>query len=225
MYIHPRNWKNEFVRYAALHVLSSEVSYTGTEAEIAFEGSFGAPARFPMYQVRVVYTVRADGIRISVHAEREPRSLVEQIPRFAMEFVLCPELEGLEYFAKGPEACYIDFEEHAKYGVYHSTVTEEYEPMIKPQECGNHIGARYVVLSSEDASVRFEGESFEFSALHFSAEALTDAAHRHELVPDENVHLLINYKVGGIGTNSCGPKLPQKYIFLDDRFDFTFRIV
>ena len=225
MYIYPRNWKNEFVRYAALHVRSSEVRYTGTQAEIFFEGSFAAPARFPIYHVKVVYTIRADGIGIFIHADRDSRSLVEQIPRFAMEFVLQPGMEQLEYYAKGPEACYIDFQEHARYGVYHSTVTDEYEPMIKPQECGNHIGARYVVLSSEDASVRFEGERFEFSALHFSAEALTDAAHRHELIPDENVHLLINYRVGGIGTNSCGPKLPEKYVFRDDRFDFKFRII
>ena len=96
--------------------------------------------------------------------------------------------------------------------------------MIKPQECGNHIGARYVVLSSENNGFRVEGERFEFSALHYSAETLTDTAHRHELVPDENTHLLINYKVNGIGTNSCGPVLPEKYVFLDEHFDFQFHI-
>lgn len=224
MNIAPRNWKNEFVRYAGFHVLSSEVTCTDTEATLRFEGAFGAPARFPMYRLEVLYTVGADGVEVAVHAERHPDMLVTQIPRFAMEFVLRPGFETLEYFAKGPKACYIDFQNHAKYGVYHSTVTEEYEPMIKPQECGNHVGARYAVLSSEKGSFRVEGDRFEFSALHYSAEALTDAAHRHELVPDENTHLLVNYRVNGIGTNSCGPNLPEKYIFLDEKFDFSFRI-
>lgn len=224
MYVNPRNWKNEFVRYAALHVLSSEVKYTGTEAVISFDGSLSAPARFPMYQMKVVYTLKADGIDVAVHAEKHPDMLVTQMPRFAVEFVLRPEFEQLEYFAKGPKSCYIDFQNHARYGVYRGTVTDEYEPMIKPQECGNHIGAKYVTLSSDKDSVRFESDHFEFSALHFSAEMLTDTAHRHELVPDQNIHLLMSYKVGGIGTNSCGPVLPEKYVFLDERFDFSFHI-
>ena len=224
MNIHPRNWTAEFVRYAGFHVLSSEVTCTDTEAVLTFDGLFGAPARFPMYLLKVVYTVSAGGVDVAVHAKRHPDMLVTQIPRFAVEFVLRAGFETLEYFAKGPKACYIDFQNHAKYGIYHSTVAEEYEPMIKPQECGNHIGARYVVLSSENNEFRVEGECFEFSALHYSAETLTDTAHRHELVPDENTHLLINYKVNGIGTNSCGPVLPEPYVFLDEHFDFQFHI-
>lgn len=43
-------------------------------------------------------------------------------------------------------------------------------------------------------------------------------------MPDENTHLLINYKVNGIGTNSCGPVLPEQYIFLDEHFDFQFHV-
>lgn len=225
MNISPRNWKMEFVRYAGFHVLSSEVSRTETEAVVSFEGSFGAPARFPMYRMTLDYIIRADGIRVSIHAERNPDMLVEQIPRFAMELVLKPGFEKLDYFAKGPKACYVDFQNHAKYGIYHSTVADEYEPMIKPQECGTHIGACYAVLTDkEGGTLRIEGKDFAFSALPYSAEAMTDAPHRHELTPDGNTYLLVDYKVNGIGSNSCGPFLPEAYIFRDETFDFTFDI-
>ena len=98
--------------------------------------------------------------------------------------------------------------------------------MIKPQECGNHFGAKFAELKNENGkTLRIEGEKFEFSALHYTADTLTNVTHNHDLIPDGVTHLLVNYRVNGIGSNSCGPQLPDNYIFLDKEFDFTFDIL
>ena len=98
--------------------------------------------------------------------------------------------------------------------------------MIKPQECGNHFGAKFAELKNENGkTLRIEGEKFEFSALHYTPDTLTNVTHNHDLIPDSVTHLLVNYRVNGIGSNSCGPQLPDNYIFLDKEFDFTFDIL
>jgi beta-galactosidase len=66
--------------------------------------------------------------------------------------------------------------------------------------------------------------TFEFSALHYSVEQLTEAKHRHELKDITATYLLINYKVGGIGSNSCGPALPEKYQLKDEEFSYAFTV-
>lgn len=114
---------------------------------------------------------------------------------------------------------------HTCYGVYNSTVTGEFVPMIKPQECANHYGADFVELASGDATVRFDGNGFEFSALHYTPEDLTDTKHIHELAERDSSVVIINYKQNGIGSNSCGPVLIDKYRFNDEDIDFTIRIV
>jgi beta-galactosidase len=96
--------------------------------------------------------------------------------------------------------------------------------MIKPQECGNHYGAEFLELYSGKNTVRFEGKGFEFSALHYTPEELTDKKHIHELTESESSVVIINYKQNGIGSNSCGPRLPEMYKFKDREFDFKFEL-
>lgn len=224
--IDPRNWKWEFVRGVGLHVFSSEVTVGERETVVSFDAVFGVASRFAIYNLKMAYTLTSDGVSVSIHADLEPNNNVVQVPRFAMAIDLREGFENLSYFAKGPDSSYIDFHNHAKYGVYHTTVTDEFEPMIKPQECGNHFGAKFAELKNENGkTLRIEGEKFEFSALHYTPETLTNVTHNHDLIPDGVTHLLVNYRVNGIGSNSCGPQLPEKYIFLDKEFDFAFDIV
>ncbi len=224
--IAPRNWQNEFVRYLGYRVFSSTVSVKDDAAEIVFDGIVAAPARFPLYRMTLTYTVLADRVTVSMHGIKNEKTLITQIPRLALELTLREGTETLTYFGKGPKSCYIDLQESARYGIWCSTITDEYEPMIKPQECGNHIGVKFVELTDADGNgFRVEGDSFEFSALHYSADALTDTAHRHELIADKETHLLVNYKVNGIGTNSCGPNLPACYTFLDETVEFRFDMI
>jgi beta-galactosidase len=113
---------------------------------------------------------------------------------------------------------------HTYYGIYNSTVTDEFVPMVKPQECANHYGADFLELTCDESTVRFDGKGFEFSALHYTPEELTDKKHIHELCESESTVVIINYKQNGIGSNSCGPRLPEMYKFNDREFTFEFEM-
>ncbi|MBO4354061.1 MAG: hypothetical protein J5860_03865, partial [Clostridia bacterium] len=99
----------------------------------------------------------------------------------------------------------------------------ELEPMIKPQECGNHIRCESAELTDGDATVCVGGK-FEFSALHHSPDELTEKQHVHELSDDKKTYLIVGYKQHGVGSNSCGPRPLEKYCFNDKTIDFSFDV-
>ena len=159
-----------------------------------------------------------------IHAKKPEHADVDYMPRFALMLELKKGFEKLRYAAMGPESCYIDFRNHAYFDVFESTVTQQLEHMIRPQECGNHYNADFVTVSNGKTSITASGKGFEFSALHFSPEMLEATGHDFELVPSKSTFLLLDYKVGGIGSHSCGPRLPEQYRFKDDEFEFDINI-
>lgn len=231
-------WKSEHIHHAGLVVRETETAHTETDATFTVHGLVAAPSRRPFYTIDVAYTVDAAGLSVKVEATaaREPEEgwnfwnprIQKEIyfPRFAFRYVLDGGYEALNYFGRGPEENYIDMAEHTRMALHHSNVTAEYEPYVCPQECGNHTGVTEVELANADGE-RFRVESgtpIEFSALPYSIEQLDRVEHRHQLVPEGETHLLINARVGGIGTNSCGPRLTPKYRFDDAAVSMQYRI-
>ncbi len=233
-----RRWGDEFLDHAYFSVGDCTLDETECEVRITATGVMSAPARLPIFGMRVTYTVNAAGLTVSVDATAArvgtPRPQVStgqegfHLPRFALELTLDGGYEALSYHGRGPRENYIDFGSHAYYGLFKSTVTDQYEPYVRPQECGNHYGVAELALSAPDARLTVtlpEGApKIEFSALHYSIEELQKKEHRHELVSDGKTHLLINYRVGGIGSNSCGPLPLPKDRFEDDPFKYAFTL-
>ncbi|MDD6237312.1 MAG: hypothetical protein PUB00_08030 [Clostridiales bacterium] len=59
----------------------------------------------------------------------------------------------------------------------------------------------------------------------YSTNALFLATHTDELVKDGKIHLRIDYKNSGIGSNSCEPELPRKYQLNEKQIDFSFSVL
>ena len=67
-------------------------------------------------------------------------------------------------------------------------------------------------------------KEFEINVSKYSVDAIYRAEHTDELVEDGKVHLRIDYKVSGIGSNSCGPGLLEKYQLNEKEIDFAFSV-
>ena len=206
--------------------------------QISIKSGKTVTARLPIFNIKVVYTVNSSGLNVLVDSKAARFNLPKPqtsssrdgiaLPRFALELILDGGYEDLTYHGKGPMENYIDFGAHAYYGLFKSTVTDEYEPYVRPQDCGNHFGTSELSLESKDVrlalSIPDGAPCIEFSALHYSIEDMHKIEHRHELFPDGKTHLLINYKVGGIGSNSCGPLPLPKDRFAPDSFKYSFTL-
>ena len=56
------------------------------------------------------------------------------------------------------------------------------------------------------------------------APALTSFKHDFELAPQRESTVIIDYRNSGIGSNSCGPTLNEKYRISEKEFDFEFSV-
>jgi beta-galactosidase len=108
-------------------------------------------------------------------------------------------------------------------GQYTSTADAEYVPYIRPQEHGNHIETRELCVGGLTFTALGE-QPFEFQVSRYSKEALTKADHTDELTADGNLHVRIDYKVSGIGSQSCGPALEPPYQLNEKEFTYGYRI-
>ena len=106
--------------------------------------------------------------------------------------------------------------------LFESTVDAEYVQYIMPQEHGNHTGCKE--LHIHGGLDFYAADTFEINVSKYSAEALTMANHIDELVENGAVNIRIDYKVSGIGSNSCGPALPEQYRLKEKTFEFAFSV-
>ncbi len=185
--------------------------------------NIASPGKMPLCQICTRYTVTSDGtIAFDVHVE--VRESAVWLPRFGMEFVLTPGQEKLEYFGMGPDENYIDMRQHARMGMFESTVNREYVPYIMPQEYGNHTDTKMLAVGEKNRLVFTSDTGFSFMASHFTAQDLHRTAHNYELTKHEETILRIDYKVSGIGSGSCGPGLLEQYQLSEKTFDFRFTL-
>ena len=119
---------------------------------------------------------------------------------------------------------YVDKHHAATLGVFSTTPWENHEDYIKPQENGSHYGCLYVLLADEaSGGLAVLGEEpFSFTVSPYTQEALTDTAHNFELEPCGDTVLCVDMAQSGLGSNSCGPQLLEKYRL--DAGTFSFRV-
>jgi len=74
-------------------------------------------------------------------------------------------------------------------------------------------------------NLTFRGrDTFECAVSRYTASDLHRAKHTDELVSDGKVHLRIDYKMSGLGSNSCGPQLVQEHWLSEKEICFGFDI-
>lgn len=240
-----KTWINEHIHKTYFKHHNMQLKPTENGCMLSIEGVLGANSRLPLFYVNLDYIWNESGLNIHIYAVKNDKlkalnrssseetdvdihlkTDIDQIPRFGMRFPLEPGFENIEYFGFGDRECYSDYKEHSKLGIWKNTVTNEYEPYIVPQECGNHIGTKRLSLIWDDSVLNFRSEkAFEFSALHFTIEQLYETKHSYELIPNKSTEVIISYKNKGVGSTSCGPPLQKKYQVTDRIIDFSFRIV
>ena len=84
----------------------------------------------------------------------------------------------------------------------------------------------YVTLESEQFGLTAVSEQpFSFQASPYTQEELEQKKHHYELQPSGSTILCLDYKQSGIGSNSCGPELIEKYRLDEKEFAFQVRLV
>ncbi len=102
---------------------------------------------------------------------------------------------------------------------------DNFQPYVRPQENSAHADCRFARVSFVAGhGLYFFGENFSFSASHFTPEQLTETTHDYELVQQPETTVIVDYKQAGIGSNSCGPALAERFRFSEKAFIYEIRV-
>ena len=218
VWLQPNGWQGENLNVPFSKAY--ECALDGNTVKI--KGSLAGISRAPFFRYDLSYSFFEDG-RIEVSLCGTVGKYVAWLPRLGFAFTFRDVPTDFSYFGYGPHESYRDMHHGSRIGAFSGKAETEYVPYVRPQEHGNHYGTQMLSV----ASLRFETEkTFECHVSRYSTEQLLAANHTDELVPDGFLHAWVDYKVSGIGSNSCGPQLDSRCRLSEKEiaFDFTISI-
>lgn len=148
------------------------------------------------------------------------------LPRFGLRLFLKDNFKNVTYYGIGPDESYVDKCRSGSHGVYTSKVEDLHEDYLRPQENGSHTDCDYVCVSNDKMTLSAAGKkTIAFNASEYTQEELTNKKHGYELEKCGSTVLCIDYSQNGIGSNSCGPVLSEKYQLNEEKFTFDVKLV
>lgn len=175
-------------------------------------------------RAQLEYRIRPDGSCLFT-ANVEVADSVAYLPRFGLALPLIREFETLTYFGRGESENYPDKLLASRIGHFTEQINETYTTYVKPQDCGEHTETKELQLNGDSISLCVKAQkAMAFTLLPYTAQELEYAPHDWELGESKHTVLTIDGALSGIGTNSCGPKLMEKYKFTEKNFSFSFLI-
>lgn len=175
-------------------------------------------------KVETQYRFLPDGTIVVQHTAS---SLALNLLRVGLRMTLPTGLDQVSWYGRGFQETYCDRKTGAKIGRYEAKVAELETPYMRPQENGNRVDVRSVEIRREDGSglcfKALAGSVFEFSAHHYSLEALEKARHQHELVREGNTYLYLDARQCGVGGDMPGMACLREPYILHGSMPYSFR--
>lgn len=181
--------------------------------------------------VDIQYLIRRNGqIDIDVHGEPYG-NYHDIIPRIGLSMDLLGSYRNVEWYGRGPGENYPDSQAANTIGLWRSNVDDMFTPYVFPQDCANRGDVRWVALRSSHGDGLLVtrpndpiDSPFSFSAWPYSCENIDDAKHVIDLHKRDTITFNINDRILGLGSNSWGSEVLDKYRIRFENFDFSFSL-
>jgi len=218
-------WKKAKYNEAYVRAYETDIIQSEKYVEISVKTSMSAASIQKILDADIVWKIDCMGaITSSIKVVKDEE--FPDLPRFGIRLFLDKKLENIAYFGMGPHESYIDKHQSTSHGIYRANVREMHEDYINPQENGSHYDCDYVELANGQFGMAVAApKAFSFNASIYTQEELESAEHNFELVESESTVLCLDYALNGIGSNSCGPVVIDKYRFDDIKFDFDISMI
>ncbi len=183
-----------------------------------------------LYNASILYIIGANGvvdIEVAIAPDSESKEKYSEVAALGLTFEADKKFADIEYFGRGEKENYNDFNVHAPVGLYTSSVEDEHEPYVFPQDNMNHSDVSYLKLQNgEEEILIYSDNKFNFSTHNYTKQLLQDAKHQEDLYDQKTTFVTLNAFMRGTGTGSCGPQtLPEYSIDLSKEMTFNFVIV
>jgi len=201
----------------------------GKTVTVTMNSTYGSGTN--TFDVNLNFIVCADGT-VMVNSFIRPANTGAILPKLGFRLEMPKEMEQLSWFGRGPWDSYVDRKEACLPAIYKSTVTDQYEEYILPQEHGTKQEVRWLsVTDDEGKGLLFVApDQMAASAVHFKPESnytnsSTRKKHTYEFVRCTTSVVNLDAVTRGLGNASCGPDVMEKYELKAANTAFRFIIV
>ena len=184
--------------------------------------------KYPLFKTyNISYKVYDSG-DIEVELKFKVNKKMHTPPIIGLDITLPFVVDNFTYYGLGQNENYPDRYKGQKLGIYNSSAIKEYVNYINPQECGNHMFTRYLVIQGKEGNkLAFisTDESFNFKLLPYSEYEIENATHFDELPKPKFTTLTISKVIRGVGgDNSRGNPVHEKYTIKSGK-TYTLRFI
>ena len=175
--------------------------------------------------VKMTWKINEDG-KIEAVIEAVKDKEFPDLPRFGIRMFLNKKMDEITYFGMGPQESYRDKHQASCHGLFRAKVAQMHEDYIRPQENGSHYDCDYVELTNGQCGIAAVSKNpFSFNVSVYTQEELERVSHNYELKESDSIVFCMDYAMNGIGSNSCGPDVLDKYRFAEEAFQFQFELI
>ena len=226
------NWDNMGLRDLTVKAGKWGVvkSKSNNEVDLSIANVYSAKEPYT-FSVQMTFKVTSDGT-ILVNSVIDPSAKNVIMPKIGYRLEMPKDYEYLTWFGRGPWESYRDRKESCFEGVYNSTVTEQWEKYVLPQETGNKEEVRWMSLtgSAGEGLLFIAPELMSASATHFRAQDLYNTRadrkeHPYKVTFRENTIVCLDADMRALGNASCGPDVYEKYELRAQNTTFNFIIM
>ena len=182
------------------------------------------------FDVSLSFIVCADGT-VMTNAFIKPSATGAILPKIGFKLEMPKDMEQLSWFGRGPWDSYRDRKEACLPAIYKSTVTDQYEEYILPQEHGTKQDVRWMALTNQEGRgmLFIAPDQMAASAVHFRPEDNytnrdNRSRHTYQFKTCETTVVSLDAATRGLGNASCGPDVLDKYELKAENTAFRFII-
>lgn len=179
----------------------------------------------PVSHCQVAYEVFADAT-VEMTLSYDPVAELHDMPEFGMMFRMNADYDHVKWYGLGPAETYVDRMCGGKLGIYENLVKDNLAEYLKPQECGNKCGVRYLEVTDRSGrGLHFEGNEMSVNVLPYTPHEIENAFHAYELPPvHRTIVRIAQQQMGVAGDDSWGSRIaPEHLIDVSGKKEFTFR--
>ena len=218
-------WYN--AHYNQSYSRAYETTYEEIEHKVIIHcvSAIVAPTVQRILNIKSDWEITCDGtIKVNMQVEKDME--FPMLPRFGIRLFMNRNFDDVEYFGIGPDESYIDKCRAGSHGTYTAKVDDLHEDYLRPQENGSHTDCDYLEIKNKNTVFTAIGnQPFSFNVSSYTQEELTKKKHSYELEPSGYTVVCLDYAQSGIGSNSCGPVLSEKYQLNQNHFEFDMTLI
>jgi beta-galactosidase/evolved beta-galactosidase subunit alpha len=221
---HMRGWENSCMRLLQHRIDGFSVENAGRDTVvIRIQSDVSPPTADRRLLCDYVYTITGDGT-IGIEMHGVPVNCYPILPRIGLLMKISRQFDQVTWYGRGPGESYPDSALAGRIDVFNKDVDALTTHYVRPQENGNRMETRWVSFANRAGRglMALGQPTLNFSAHRYSLENLTDARHDHELVPEDDITVNLDYRQRGLGSGACGPE-PSAPAELNAH-EFTFRV-